>query len=242
MNNNKLDEAALQAGCKGVFAKTSFITIGTKDKPEDYVKKANNRSQFGGKQFANQPQKEGATPDVYFEKKWNWISDGDKYVDRLRYKDSQPDKKKGFLTSDFSKRDEFSNTVRTRQWREQLQLEEKFAKKAIALFSETAGILDTSVPLATKPQEPETFLYDRVFDKEDPSFSGSSKVHRNTRNPTMLSHDRNFGAGMTTHNLTYTPPSEFSKPEHAHKPLIRDSFFRNTNVFYPPKCSADPDA
>lgn len=29
MNNNKLDEAALLAGGKGVFAKTSYITIGT---------------------------------------------------------------------------------------------------------------------------------------------------------------------------------------------------------------------
>lgn len=31
MNNNKLDENALLAGCKGVFAKSSFITIGTKE-------------------------------------------------------------------------------------------------------------------------------------------------------------------------------------------------------------------
>jgi hypothetical protein len=30
MNNNKLDEAALLAGCKGVFSKTSYITIGNK--------------------------------------------------------------------------------------------------------------------------------------------------------------------------------------------------------------------
>ena len=26
MNNNKLDEAAILAGCKGVFSKTSYIT------------------------------------------------------------------------------------------------------------------------------------------------------------------------------------------------------------------------
>ncbi len=47
---------------------------------------------------------------------------------------------------------------------------------------------------------------------------------------------------QTTHNLTYIPPVEFSKPEHAHKPLIRDTFYRGTNVFYPTRCSADPDA
>jgi hypothetical protein len=52
------------------------------------------------------------------------LPQGDKYVDRWRYKELQPDKKKGFLTSDFSKRDEFSNTVRTAQWREQLSVSE----------------------------------------------------------------------------------------------------------------------
>lgn len=46
----------------------------------------------------------------------------DKYVDKLRYKEAQPEKKKGFLTSDFSKRDEFTNTIRTEQWREQLKV------------------------------------------------------------------------------------------------------------------------
>ncbi len=87
---------------------------------------------------------------------------------------------------------------------------------------------------------PAQFLYDLVFEKEDPTFSGASRTHRDTRNKTMLSHDRNFGRTMTTHNLTYVPPTEFSKPEHAHKPLIRDTFFRPTGVIYPPKCSADP--
>lgn len=241
MNNNKLDEAALLAGCKGVFSKASYITIGSKDKPEDYVKKSNNRSVFGGKQFVTQPPKDGATNDVYFEKKHNWISDGDKYVDRWRYKELQPEKQKGFLTSDFSKRDEFSNTTRTKQWREQLSLEEKFAKKAIQMFSESAGILDSSAAqYSPTKQEPETFLYDLVYEKEDPKFSGASKTHRDTRNRTMLSHDRMFGQTMTTHNLTYVPPTEFSKPEHAHKPLIRDTFYRSTNIFYPAKCSADP--
>lgn len=45
---------------------------------------------------------------------------GCRYVDKWRYLESGQEKKKGFLTSDFSKRDEFSNTVRTLQWREQL--------------------------------------------------------------------------------------------------------------------------
>ena len=36
------------------------------------------------------------TVDVYFEKKHNWIAEGDKYVDKWRYIDSQMEKKKGF--------------------------------------------------------------------------------------------------------------------------------------------------
>jgi hypothetical protein len=44
------------------------------------------------------------------------------YVDKWRYLESGQEKKKGFGTSDFSKRDEFSNTVRTLQWREQLSV------------------------------------------------------------------------------------------------------------------------
>lgn len=31
MNNNKLDEAALLASCKGVFSKAGYISHGTKE-------------------------------------------------------------------------------------------------------------------------------------------------------------------------------------------------------------------
>jgi hypothetical protein len=48
------------------------------------------------------------------------------YVDKWRYLESGQEKKKGFLTSDFSKRDEFSNTTRTLQWREQLAVSTHF--------------------------------------------------------------------------------------------------------------------
>jgi hypothetical protein len=38
--------------------------------------------------------------------------------------------------------------------------------------------------------------------------------------------------------LAFTAPSSFAKPEFARKPLIRDSFFRKTNVVFPPGCDA----
>jgi len=38
------------------------------------------------------------------------------------YLESQPERYKGFLSSDFSKTDEFSNTIRTEQYRDQLKV------------------------------------------------------------------------------------------------------------------------
>ena len=51
----------------------------------------------------------------------------------MTYNDKQKTKHKGFLTSDFDKRDEFTKTVRVQQYREQLAQEEKFARKALAV-------------------------------------------------------------------------------------------------------------
>ncbi|GLC36027.1 hypothetical protein PLESTB_000530700 [Pleodorina starrii] len=155
MNNNKLDEPALLAGCKGVFSKSSYITIGTEGKPEEYGKKIQARSAYGGKHLSTVPPKDGKTVDVYFEKKHNWISSGDPYLDRIRYKDVQSEKKRGFQTSDFSKRDEFTNTIRTEQWREQLKAEGTHAKKALDMFAEAAGMESTPISIR-KAAEAET--------------------------------------------------------------------------------------
>ncbi|PNW77149.1 hypothetical protein CHLRE_10g424250v5 [Chlamydomonas reinhardtii] len=240
MNNNKLDEAAILAGCKGVFSKTSYIThTGQEGKAEEYEKKGGHRSAFAGKQLATAPLKEGKTVDVYFTKKHDWISDKDPYVDRIRYKDSNQEKKKGFYTSDFSKRDEFTNTIRTEQWREQLKGENTHAKKALDMFAEATG-LEASQLRTSRKMEPEVFMYDQVFEKEDPGFDGASRTHRDTKNKTMLSRDRANGEMMTTTALAFQAPDEHHKPEHARKPLVRETFFRKTNVFFPEGCAADP--
>jgi hypothetical protein len=58
------------------------------------------------------------------------------FVAQIKFKDrfaDQPDKKKnGFLTSDYPKRDEFSNTIRTEQLRETLRV---FVSAAESHFS-----------------------------------------------------------------------------------------------------------
>ena len=45
---------------------------------------------------------------MYLDKKHSWLSEGVPYVDRIKYAETQKEKKLGFGTSDFSKRDEFS--------------------------------------------------------------------------------------------------------------------------------------
>lgn len=70
-------------------------------------------------------------------------------------------------------------------------------------------------------------LYDLVFEKAaDPKSPASSKTHRDTKNATMLSHERNLGGQLTTNKLAFSPPTDFDKPEFARKPLIRDTFYR----------------
>lgn len=49
------------------------------------------------------------------------IGQGDLYIDKNMYLTSQPERFKGFLSSDFSKTDEFSNVCRTEQYRSQLK-------------------------------------------------------------------------------------------------------------------------
>ncbi|GMH36020.1 hypothetical protein BSKO_03888 [Bryopsis sp. KO-2023] len=77
------------------------------------------------------------------------------------------------------------------------------------------------------------FLYDLVFEKDDPHFSGASKTHRDTQNPTILSKNRYVGTMTTTSMLSHGPPDEFHKPQFARKPIVRDTFYRKTNIFFP---------
>jgi len=53
-----------------------------------------------------------------------WSEQKDKYIDKTMYRDTVPPekKKKGFLSGDFPRRDEFSNTIRTSQLREVLHV------------------------------------------------------------------------------------------------------------------------
>ena len=67
---------------------------------------------------------------MYLDKSHPWLMEGVKYQDRLKYGDTQKEKMKGFGTSDYSKRDEFSYDFRTAQHREALKMEAKHTQAA----------------------------------------------------------------------------------------------------------------
>ncbi|CAD7700952.1 unnamed protein product [Ostreobium quekettii] len=121
------------------------------------------------------------------------------------------------------------------------QQEDTFAKKELAMLSET-GPTEASAPAAIEHglegSREETPLYDLIFEKEDPTFTGASKIHRDTQNPTMLSKSRNWGGLLTTSMLAHGPPDDFTKPQFARKPIVRDTFYRKTNIFFPDNCAA----
>jgi len=99
-------------------------------------------------------------------------SDGKQpYLENNKYKDifkDKPDKKKlGFLTSDFPKRDEFSNVMRTEQLRACLKAEVKTTRESearIERIKKEQGVALNSSTLSLKdPMETQhTFLYDVV--------------------------------------------------------------------------------
>lgn len=130
-------------------------------------------------------------------------------------------------------------TFRMEQYREQLKQEGTRTREAIetmaALTHQAHG--ETAGAAAHAQEEEEgPLLYDLVFEKHeikrDPN-GGASKVSRDTLNPTHLSRQRAYGNQRTTSLIAFQPPPEHSKPEFANKPIIRDTFFRKTNVFFP---------
>jgi hypothetical protein len=96
----------------------SYVSIGYAY--DDRIKKPNSR--FGGKQFITNPPKNTSGDVGHFHK--NKYS-SEKYVDTNTYLKKQPlDKRSlGFGSKDAHKRDEFTTTVRTEQYREQLKFE-----------------------------------------------------------------------------------------------------------------------
>lgn len=153
---------------------------------------------------------------------------------------------RGFQSSDFAKRDEFTLTFRTEQYREQLKQEDVYAKKGIELAA-SLGNGPTEEQLAsaraTMQRKEPPALYDLVFEKPELTADARDtwfKVKKDTLNPTHLSKARDVGTYRTTNRQHFAPPPEHEKPEFGHKPIMRDTFYRKTNVFFPKGAAAEP--
>ena len=211
----------------------------TRSAPLTYGKPEKDRSNFGGKQFLTTPTKAGRGNDAYFDRTHPWISKGDKYSDRLRFADSQKEKKKGFGTGDFMRRSEYTNTIRTEQYREQLKEELRHISDNAGEGEEVQAELEAEMMRLTKKadvrkQDANTELYDLVYETKDSDagYFGSSKQARDTKNPTLLGTKRHLGiyktsAQMYGENIAVT---EHSKPDFARVQVLKSTFYRPTSI------------
>lgn len=105
---------------------------------DPYVSKAERSQRQVGKQFSGGTQifhqQSRVFPGTLDPPKLLWSEQKDKYEDKTSYLKTVPPerKKNGFMSSDFPRRDEFSNTIRTSQLRETLKKQSAQAKWAKA--------------------------------------------------------------------------------------------------------------
>ncbi|KAL4441863.1 hypothetical protein ABPG77_003779 [Micractinium sp. CCAP 211/92] len=184
----------------GVFSRKEPLLVGTEDNPKPYDAKVPERDAYMGKQFSTQ------APRPLFDPTCKPLFNGETYRDRLPYNELQPNKpSKGFMTSDFSKRDEFSLTLRAEQHRQQIKHEARLHQLADAKLATLPGSSAKGLaPAAAAPSQKEApLLFDLVY-------AGDAglciKAKRDTRNPTVLSRERCNGAWKTTNSIAQAAP------------------------------------
>ena len=219
----------------------------TQAKPLPYPVKHHVRSSFTGRQMITNPPKEGLLgskhPDVYLDKQHAWLSEGVPYVDRLKYAEVQSEKKAGFGTSDFSRRDEFSMDFRTEQYREALKSENRHASEAtkkayleMCAAMEAAGhALDADgagagAKARRDDRRRRPTLFDAVFDDGDVATAVPNSMisGRPSKNPTQTSWERDYGRTKTSamecgYGVKDAP---HGKPQFARMPVLDATVYR----------------
>ena len=142
-----------------------------------------------------------------------WSESKDKYTMGVPYREIYSEKKKGFGTGDYPRRDEFSNTVRTEQLRDVIKTETKSQRKATkarereiikvgTALSTASTILETYRPVSL-PAAP---LYDVVTRIPQPSL----KLERDDRQAKLWYMEER--AKMLEAHKTRTAESAVVKP------------------------------
>lgn len=237
MNNNMTTERAI----RDVFSTSSYITMGEKEKPLEFGKKHPLRSCYAEKQFMTNPPKQGVAgakvPEVYLDRKHKWVEDGAVFNDKIWYKDLQKDKKKGFLTGDFKRRDEFSLNFTTEQYRERLKNEYRHQNSQVNKYKELRELMEGELnsTMEKREEKPAKLLFDLVYDGDEayPTAVKNSMISgRDTKNPTQLSWGRKYGAQKTSSNdIGYgIHEAHHGKPEYARIPLVKSTFYRPSTI------------
>lgn len=249
MNNGLLTERAHL----GLFQSASYVSIG-----DPYGKKASKDPRFGGKQFSSKYPISGISgglpANAYFSvnkdkegfPNRDWMR-GEKYIDRTMYLTTQPpdQRKKGFYSSDAKRRDEFTLEIETAKWRERIGTEMIFAEQARKMQEAkmTDEEREEADRLARIPPEPRwTHGPKYLFDVGKEVAGGTTPYQPKDKRDTWFSRQRvaseNSGLLDTGSYLLSSHAvgsnlkdyHDWTKPEHARQPIIRDSFFRSTGV------------
>eukprot|EP00218_Dolichomastix_sp_CCMP3274_P010461 CAMPEP_0170143574 /NCGR_PEP_ID=MMETSP0033_2-20121228/11727_1 /TAXON_ID=195969 /ORGANISM="Dolichomastix tenuilepis, Strain CCMP3274" /LENGTH=245 /DNA_ID=CAMNT_0010380031 /DNA_START=44 /DNA_END=781 /DNA_ORIENTATION=+ len=226
---------------RDVFSTTSYVTIGEKEKPLDYGKKEGLRSCYTSKQFMTNPPKQGnlgaKVPEVYLEREHKWVMSNVQYTDKIWYKDLQKEKKKGFLSGDFKRRDEYSLNFTTEQYRERLKNEYHHQSSTTAKYKELREFLEDEVKPETAPAgaTKKPLLFDLVYDgnEANPTAVKNSMISgRDTKNPTQLSWNRSYGQlKPSSQDVGYGIHSaHHGKPQFARIPLVKSTFYRPSSI------------
>jgi len=246
MNNNLTTERSHL----GLFSTTSYITIG-----DQYGKKSDADPRLQGKQFSADFPKAGvagARPNnSMFDREHKWLYGGEKYIDKTQYIKLQPpaDRKKGFYSSDASRRDEFTLDIETQKYRERISTEMQFAERFAKRREEelTPEEREELERLANQTVERRwTHGPEFLFDLGKEATGGTTPYEMKDSRDTWYSKHRiktedngvrhTGGIMLSSHACgdNLKGYNEWTKPEFARQPIIRDSFFRSTGVLRGP--------
>ncbi|KAI3434676.1 hypothetical protein D9Q98_002740 [Chlorella vulgaris] len=199
-----------QEALEGTFTRTRFLLVGTDETPCPYTSGELRRDAYGGKQFGIAATRTGKHPTRDFMSAFKPLFEGDVWAESLPYRELQPDKPSaGFLTSDYSKRDEFSLTIRQEQRRQQIRHEARLQKQAEERLAarkqagrSAPGRGAEAQPGGPRTRKPAPLLWDLVFAESDLCVKSS----RDTCNPTRLTRERDVGSWKTTSRIAHCAP------------------------------------
>merc|ERR1711934_45453 len=240
MNNGVTNER----GLLGQFTTSTYVTLG-----DPYAKKGTMLSRYKKKQFLTMPAKKGRTKDTMFGNGFPWLADGDKYNDKNSYLKTQPreTRKKGFLSSDAFKADEFSNTLRTNQYRWQLGRELAINKMHMAANEKRAAERAQTAPTGASRKVEMA----QELGKIDPNLSTPNFLFDIGKGSYVTPFDQklsrenwyqaNRKSGEARNMGDWVPSSyeignemvqqyDLQKPTYASTPIIRSTFYRVGNT------------